>query len=122
MEDKEDRAETEVRERAVRRTFSAAYKARILKEIGSAPSGGIAAILRREGLYSSHIAKWREEATAKQREERRRGRKKNPHTDELKKLRREKERLERQLYRANKIIELQKKVAEILEEEIDESE
>ncbi len=47
--------------RARRRTFTAAYKARILDEYDALPVGSCerGALLRREGLYSSHIAEWR---------------------------------------------------------------
>ena len=49
----------EVPERPVRRRFSAQYKLDILAEIDRAEPGGIGAILRREGLYSSHLVDWR---------------------------------------------------------------
>jgi transposase len=118
-------AETEVREKRTRRTFTAAYKQKILKEVEGASSGTRAAILRREGLYSSHIQKWRAEDRRKTYDERKRGRQKNALTAEMRKLRQENERLQKQLYQANKIIELQKKVSEILGvtlEPIDENE
>ena len=50
---------TEVVEKARRRRFTATYKARVLEEIEGASNGQVAAILRREGLYSSHVQKWR---------------------------------------------------------------
>ena len=49
----------EVPERPVRRRFSARYKLDVLAEIDAAEPGGIGAILRREGLYSSHLVDWR---------------------------------------------------------------
>src|ERR671922_221429 len=49
----------EVPERATRRIYSARYKARILDEYGRLDARGRGALLRREGLYSSHISKWR---------------------------------------------------------------
>jgi hypothetical protein len=109
--------QTEVKEKPERRTFTAAYKVRILGELDAAPSGGMAAILRREGLYNSTIQKWRAEAARQKwesRRENRAGRKKNPLTDENRKLKEELARARKQLYKANKIIELQKKVSEIL--------
>ncbi len=105
--------DTEVREKAERRSFTTAFKARILREIEKAP-GNRAAILRREGLYSSHIQKWRAEEWRRTHEERKRGRQKNAFNAENKKLMAQVQRLEKQLYQANKIIELQKKVSEIL--------
>ena len=51
----------EVPERAKRRSFSAKEKLRILSEVDKAPAGQIAAILRREGIYSSQLATWRKQ-------------------------------------------------------------
>lgn len=55
--------ETEVLAKAKRRGFTAEYKQRILNEVDQAVAGGrsgdVGAILRREGLYSSHLASWR---------------------------------------------------------------
>jgi len=57
------RPETEVSSRATRRRFSAEYKRKILREAAEAKERGeLGALLRREGLYSSHLAKWREQA------------------------------------------------------------
>ncbi|MBX9694592.1 MAG: hypothetical protein K2Z81_19555 [Cyanobacteria bacterium] len=57
----EDRPDTEVAEKARRRTFTAVYKARILAEVDAARPGTVASILRWEGLYSSHLTIWRGE-------------------------------------------------------------
>ena len=54
-----ERPDPEVPERAKRRTFTAKYKLAILTEYDAAPEGGKGALLRREGLYSSHIVEWR---------------------------------------------------------------
>ena len=51
-------------DRPKRRTFTAEYKANILAEYGAADRGERGAILRREGLYSSHIVEWRKAAEA----------------------------------------------------------
>ena len=109
MDETETRPETEVVEKAVRRTFSVAYKKNILKEVEAAAPGTVAAILRREGLYSSHLQKWRDETKPQKR-----GPKTNPLTGEVKKLRTEVVRLQKQLNQANNIIDLQKKISEIL--------
>src|ERR671931_2678427 len=53
------RPDPEVPERARRRTFTAKYKAEILAAYDAAPEGEKGALLRREGLYSSHIVEWR---------------------------------------------------------------
>src|SRR4051812_20893475 len=52
--------ETEVTAKARRRRFTAEYKAKILKEVSlCAQRGELGALLRREGLYSSHLTAWR---------------------------------------------------------------
>jgi transposase-like protein len=112
--------ETEVVERPVRRTFTAAYKYKILKEIDEASPGKVAAILRREGLYSSHVQIWRKEESRKVQEARKRGPKTNPLAAEVKRLRAENARLEKRLTKAGHLIELQKKMAEIMEVTLDE--
>ena len=82
--------------------------------------GQIGALLRREGLYSSHLSKWRQQrergALGQQR-----GRKADPQTAELKRLQRENERLRSRLERAEHIIEVQKKLAELLGTTLDET-
>jgi transposase-like protein len=107
-------ASTEVREKTSRRTFSASQKRRILLEADKAPRGDVAALLRREGLYSSQLQKWRSERDSTGLEARKRGPKAEPLAAENKKLRAQNERLEKRLNKANKIIEFQKKVSELL--------
>jgi transposase len=111
--------EPEVVPQAKRRTFSVAYKLRILEEVDSCTvRGEIGGILRREGLYSSHLTDWRRQrdrGELQAGQPRRRGPKPNPETAEMAQLRRENTRLKRQLQQAEKIIEVQKKLAEALE-------
>src|SRR5437667_7681222 len=57
--DRQDRPDPEVPERARRRTFTAQYKLDVLAAYDAAGPGEKGAILRREGLYSSHIVDWR---------------------------------------------------------------
>jgi transposase len=111
----------EVVAKAKRRTFTAEYKQRILQEADSAAAtpGGVGALLRREGLYSSHLVTWRRERSQGIREAlapRKRGRKSqhNPLEEENQKLRRQNARLTEDLRKANLIIEVQKKVAALL--------
>ena len=109
----------EVPERARRRQFTAAYKLRILEEAdGCTAPGQLGALLRREGLYSSHLAVWRKQraqGTLAALGPQRRGR---PTTaaprSELMRLRQENERLTRQLAAAEAIVEIQKKVSALL--------
>src|SRR5664280_2796428 len=58
-DDQRARPDPQVPERARRRTFTAKYKMQILADYDAAEDGEKGALLRREGLYSSHIAVWR---------------------------------------------------------------
>jgi transposase-like protein len=103
-----------------RRTFTADYKRRILDEADTARfSGSVGALLRREGLYSSHLVTWRRERDAGILEaltplKRGPKSKRHPLEDENQKLRRHNERLTEQLRKAEIIIDVQKKVAALL--------
>ena len=106
-----------VEAKAKRRRFTAEYKLRILREVDRAKEPGeVGAILRREGLYSSHLVQWRHQRdrVAKAGLTRKRGPKPRREDPRIKKLEREKTRLERQLQQAEIIIEFQKKVAALL--------
>jgi transposase-like protein len=108
----------EVVPKAERRRFTAEYKQRILAEADACMQRGeIGALLRREGLYRSHLDKWREQrrtgalqALAPQQC----GRKPDPQAAEIARLRRENERLQQRLQRAETIIEVQKKLSTLL--------
>jgi transposase-like protein len=111
----------EVLEKPIRRRFTAPYKLRILKEVEAlSESGQIGALLRREGLYSSHLTTWRRQRDTgaiealKPKKRGRRGRRQDPLIQENELLRRENERLARRLKRAETIIEIQKKISEVL--------
>ena len=108
----------EVPAKVLRRHFTAAYRIRILREADTCTKhGALGALLRREGLYSSHLVNWR-----RQREQGElvagRARKRGPVPKQVdprvKQLEVENRRLQRKLARAETIIALQKKVAEIL--------
>ncbi len=109
----------EVSTKAKRRSFTAEYKRRILEEAdGCTEPGEIGALLRREGLYSSHLAKWRRQREAGGLDglkPKKRGRKKDEEAAEIAQLRRENERLRKQLEQAELIIAAQKKLAQALE-------
>ena len=107
--------------KAKRRTFTAEYKQRILQEADSAAAtpGGVGALLRREGLYSSHLVSWRRERRAGVLEAlkpRKRGPRseRNPLAEENQKLRRQVGQLTEKLRKAEIIIDVQKKVAALL--------
>ena len=103
----------EVSEQAKRRRFSAEYKLRIVREADACKGDGdVAALLRREGLYSSLLSSWR-----RQRDEiakvgmtsRKRGRKAKTADPRVKELERENARLQRRLARVETMLEIQKK-------------
>ena len=118
----------EVPEKRPRRRFTAQYKLRILDEVdATSDQGHLGAMLRREGLYYSNIRTWR-----KQRDQgvlhglspKKRGRKAkevNPLAQKVAALERENRRLHKKLKQAETIIEVQKKVSEILGIPLDDS-
>jgi len=112
--------EVEVMAKPRRRRYTAEYKLRILRQAEVLSGRGeLGGLLRREGLYSSNLTAWR-----KQREKgelaglsRRRGpspKGKNPLIDKVRVLERENARLKARAERAEGLVELQKKVSEIL--------
>ena len=111
----------EVLEKPVRRRFDAKYKLRILELADRCTEvGQLGQLLRREGLYSSHLTTWRrqrEEGTLAALQPKRRGRKapsQAPLVQENERLRRENERLTERLRQAETIIDVQKKISEML--------
>ena len=100
--------ETEVVARPRRRCFTAAYKLRILEEADRCTRPGeTGALLRREGLYSSSLTTWRRQHERGQLQD-------QPLAREMAKLRRENRRLRQQLERAEAVIDVQKKLTELL--------
>ncbi len=111
----------EVPEKPVRRKFPAEYKLRVLEEADACGEPGeIGALLRREGLYSSHLSAWRKqqaEGALQGLAPKRRGRKarpKNPLARRLAEVERDNAKLRWRLEQAEAIIEVQKKVSELL--------
>jgi transposase-like protein len=104
--------------KAKRRQFSAQYKLRILEEADNCTERGeVGALLRREGLYSSHLTDWRRQRDRGALEglrSQKRGRKPDPQAAEIARLQRENEQLSMRLERAEKIIDVQKKLAQLL--------
>ena len=119
---------SEVPEKIKRRRYTAKYKLRILREIEECSPGDRGAFLRREGLYASSLTKWREqlergELTALA--PKKRGRKADPDRALKKKLAKqelENETLKRRLRQAEMIIDVQKKVSEMLGINLDQKE
>ena len=113
------RPDPEVVAQPKRRTFTAEYKQRILEEVVAATRGGLGALLRCEGLYSSLLTYWRRERAKGVLEAltpRQRGSKpkRHPMEEEVQKLRRQNARLTEDLRKAHLIIDVQKKVAALL--------
>lgn len=116
-------------ERPKRRAFTAEYKLRIVREadtaVASGVEGAVGELLRREGLYSSHLTEWRKQRetgalaglAAKKRGPKAR---KNPLADEVARLKRENERVKAELAKANTVIDVQRKVAALLGETLPE--
>jgi len=109
-----------VKPRATRRRFTAEYKRGILEQADVCTKHGeLGALLRREGLWSSHLSKWREQRrggelkglAAKKRGPKRRT--KNPLDDRVRELEREVAKLRKRARRAEALVEVQKKVSEL---------
>ncbi len=116
-----ERPDPEVPEKKARRTFTAKYKLRVLGEIDKlTDSGKIGNFLRGEGLYSSHIRTWsrqRDQGLLQGLSPKKRGRKKkevNPLTEKIARLERENKRLQDKLRKAETIIDVQKKISELM--------
>ena len=120
--------DTEVPAKARRRRFTAEYKQKILREAEHCrKSGEIGALLRREGLYSSHLTDWRAARASGERaglEAKRRGTKprvRDGQAERVAELERDVTRWQRRAERAEFLVELQKKVAAILGIVLDEN-
>jgi transposase len=118
--------DSEVPEKAVRRRYTADYKLRILREAeGCRETGQYSALLRREGLYSSHLTTWRRQAEQGRLEAlspRKRGpkvQKPHPLVKRVETLEKENQQLRHQLKQAETIIEVQKKNSEMLHLSLD---
>jgi transposase len=117
-DDATQRPNPEVPERARRRTFTAKYKLEVLAAYDSAPDGEKGAVLRREGLYSSHIAEWRKarNAGALAGLAVPRGRKRrDPAAEQIVRLEAEKLRLEQELAKTRFVVDVQAKLHALLE-------
>src|SRR5947209_17855869 len=112
------RPDPEVPERARRRTFTARYKLEVLAGYDAAPDGEKGALLRREGLYSSHIVEWRRarDAGALAGLSAPRGRpRRDAREERIARLEREKRELEQELAKARFVVEVQAKLHALLE-------
>jgi transposase len=105
--------------RPTRRRFTVEEKLRILAEYEAAKTPEArGAVLRSEGIYSSHIALWRQkrDSGGKAGLDRKRGPKPDPHARELERLRRENDRQAKRITQLEKIVEVQGKMQALLQE------
>jgi len=115
-----ERPNPEVKPADTRRHFSAAEKLRILEEVDACERGETGAVLRQYGIYSSYLSRWRGARDRGELDglgEKKRGPKRTEHRALAKEhatLQRENERLQARLERAEMIIEVQKKLCELL--------
>jgi transposase len=115
--ERKERPDSEVAAKPERRRFTAAYKLRILEQVEVCRgSNEIGALLRREGLYSSNVSKWRmqRDAGALRELSQKRGRKPKVTDNEKERLERENARLRREVQQLRAINEIQKKVSNLL--------
>jgi len=110
------KANPEVQPQGERRRFTAEYKRHMVAEAEQCQHGELGSLLRREGLSYAQIGQWRS-AHAAGTLSKKRGPVANPNRAEMRRLEAENARLRRQLERAELIIEAQKKLARLLEEE-----
>lgn len=109
----------EVAEKAQRRVFSATYKRSILEQADKCKQPGeIGALLRREGLYSSHLGKWRKQFQAGELGQKRGPKPEPESTKRIQQLEREVVRLQRKLENAELIIDVQKKLSQLLNKDL----
>ena len=106
----------EVVEKAARRRFTAEYKQRIVMEADQCSQRGeLGALLRREGLYSSTVWQWRRQLQESSLSPSKKSTQKESPSQEIARLKRENDRLSEKLRQAELIIDVQKKVSELMQ-------
>ena len=116
--ERRERPDPEVPEKARRRSFTAQYKLDVVAEYDAAAAGGKGAVLRREGLYSSHVTGWRRarDAGALAGPARPRGRPAaDPRDAQIARLHKEKAKLEQELAKARFAADVQAELQALLE-------
>ena len=113
---KNPQKDPEVLEKASRRRFTAEYKRRMALEAEQCEQPGeIGALLRRVGLYSSVVARWRRQLREESLSSSKKSNRKTSPAKELAQLKRENQRLKEKLRQAELIIDVQKKVSEMIQ-------
>ena len=116
--ERQERPDPEVPEKARRRTFTAQYKLDVVAENDAAPSGEKGAVLRREGLYSSHVVEWWRARAAGVLAGPARPRglpAADPRDAQIARLTKEKAKLEQELAKARFVVDVQAKLQALLE-------
>ena len=116
--ERQERPDPEVPEKARRRTFTAQYKLDVVAEYDAAVTGEKGAVLRREGLYSSHVIEWRRarDAGTLAGPAKSRGRPAaDPRDAQIARLQKEKAQLEQELAKARFVVDVQSKLQALLE-------
>lgn len=112
--------------KATRRRFTSEFKREVLRAVDAArasgDAGAVGAVLRKMGVYSSHVTQWERQRTSGDLASKKRGRKpsRTAVTDELERLQRKVARLESDLKKAETVIDVQKKLAALLGETLSE--
>ena len=110
----------EVQVKAERRRFSAEYKRRLIGEAEKCGFGQLGSLLRREGLTYTQLSEWRKAYAEGRLTDKRRGPQANPNLPEVRRLAAENARLKRKLEQAEAIIDAQKKLAQLLDNQKEE--
>jgi transposase-like protein len=111
----QERPDPEVPEKARRRTFTAQYKLDVVAEYDAAATGEKGAVLRREGLYSSHVIEWRRARDAGALARPRGRPAADPRDAQIARLQKEKAKLEQELAKARFVVDVQAKLQALLE-------
>jgi transposase-like protein len=111
----QDRPDPEVPQKARRRTFTAQYKLDVVAEYDAAATGEKGAVLRREGLYSSHVIEWRRARDAGTLARPRGRPAADPRDAQIARLQKEKAKLEQELAKARFVVDVQAKLQALLE-------
>ena len=107
-----NRPNPEMKEKRKRKNRTRQYKLKILQEIEECTiPGGVAVIIRREGLYSSTISGWRKQKIEGKLDKTQ----KSDSMDKILEMEKEIRRLKKELYQTKQLIEIQKKISEIIE-------
>jgi transposase-like protein len=113
--ERQERPDPEVPEKARRRTFTAQYKLDVVAEYDAAATGEKGAVLRREGLYSSHVIEWRRARDAGALARPRGRPAADPRDAQIARLQKEKAKLEQELAKARFVVDVQSKLQALLE-------